>query len=705
MNQVDIYIDNKRLDLFEDEQISINLIAQNYKDPAKVHTDFSQSFTVPASPSNNAIFKHYYRVDVFGGFDARLRQDSRIEINSLPFRTGVVQLEAIEMKTTQPYAYSLTFYGDVVNLTDLFGEDYLYDLDLSGLNHNYDGATILNGFNSNALESGNVFYPLMSPVRNWVYNVSPSDPNHNNDIHYDAAMGHAHGIYYYELKPAVKVTKILEAIEDKYGIVLAGSFLSTAPFTKLFLWAHRYEGYMYEGQPTAMAYEKVNFNHTAAPTPDYFDLTTDTFTPEGVTGSGDIYDIYFDVDIPAYTDDYYLAVIKNGVVISEQLLNGAQTGTFEDIPITNYFDSVHIGIKPTTNAPMVYQFYQCTFTRNTGSQLQADVDQTLTATYQGAGVDVSSLMPEIKVTDFLSGIIKMHNLVMIPSTPTYFNFYTLDAWYAAGTDRNYQSYIDDKQINIKVPELNRRIEFTYQDTEQILGYEYRRANNVGYGDLEADFNFDGDELKVELPFESALFEKLTNYQGHTGGGTAIPSNVLVYKSITREADDTGAFNTYVGSPVLIYGEFPLDISANPLGFIDETGTLQPQVNEVWYANTSSTSIGTGLAYSINWGADIDPFYLTSVNKGLYQTYWKDYIEDLYSTNRRVYYLDAVLPIGEILKLNLNDKLIWNNTKWIINSVQLNLTTGKAKLELLNDIQPAPIPIGPEPEPSEGPTPA
>ena len=705
MNQVDIYIGNKRLDLFEDEQISINLIAQNYKDPAKVHTDFSQSFTVPASPSNNAIFKHYYRVDVFGGFDARLRQDSRIEINSLPFRTGVVQLEAIEMKTTQPYAYSLTFYGDVVNLTDLFGEDYLYDLDLSGLNHDYDGTTILSGFNSDALESGNVFYPLMSPVRNWVYDVSPSDPSHDNDIHYDAATGHTHGIHYYELKPAVKVTKILEAIEDKYGIVLAGSFLSTAPFTKLFLWAHRYEGYMYEGQPKAMPYEKVNFNHTAAPTPDYFNLTTDTFTPEGVTGSGDIYDIYFDVDIPAYTDDYYIAVIKNGVVVSEQLLNGAQTGTFEDVPITNYFDEVYIGIRPSTNAPMVYQFYQCTFTRNTGSQIQANVDQTLTATYQGAGVDVSSLMPEIKVADFLSGIIKMHNLVMIPSTPTYFNFYTLDAWYAAGTDRNYQSYIDDKQINIKVPELNRRIEFTYQDTEQILGYEYRRANNVGYGDLRADFNFDGDELKVELPFESALFEKLTNYQGHMGGMTAIPSNVLVYKSITREADDTGAFNTYVGSPVLIYGEFPLDISANPIGFIDETGTLQPQVNEVWYANTSSTSIGTGLAYSINWGADIDPYYLTSVNKSLYQVYWQDYIEDLYSTNRRVYYLDAVLPIGEILKLNLNDKLIWNNTKWIINSVQLNLTTGKAKLELLNDIQPAPVPIGPEPEPSEGPTPA
>ena len=416
---------------------------------------------------------------------------------------------------------------------------------------------------------------------------------------------------------------------------------------------------MYEGQPTGMAYEKVNFNVTNSPTPDYFDLSTDTFTPEGVTGSGDIYDIYFDVDIPAYTDDYYLAVVKNGVVVSEQLLNGPSTGTFVDVPITNYFDTVYLAIKPTTNSPIVYQFYQCTFTRDTGSQVQADVEQSLTATYQGAKVTVSTLMPEIKVGDFLSGIIKMHNLVMIPSSPTYFTLYTLDDWYAAGTDRNYQNYIDIEAVNVKVPELNRRIEFNYQETEQILGYQYQRANATGYGDLRADFNFDGDELSIELPFESALFERLTDIDLGT------LTNILVYKSQTREFDTDfdNRFQPYVGSPILIYGEFSLDISANPISFVDENGTESP-IDMVWYANTSSTSIGTGPAYSINWGADIDPFYLTSVNKGLYQTYWEDYITDLYSTNRRVYNLNAVLPIGEILKLNLNDKLVWNGTKWV-----------------------------------------
>ena len=49
MNKVDIYINNQRLDLFQDEEISINLNVQNIQDLSKVFTDFTQSFTVPAS--------------------------------------------------------------------------------------------------------------------------------------------------------------------------------------------------------------------------------------------------------------------------------------------------------------------------------------------------------------------------------------------------------------------------------------------------------------------------------------------------------------------------------------------------------------------------------------------------------------------------------------------------------------------------------
>lgn len=711
MNKVDLYIGDYRLDTFGDEELSINLSVQNVQDISKVFTDFTQSFTVPATPNNNEILKHYYRMDVdasvvasqysetndsnvlalldsapsaienvrtTNSFDFRLRPSAKIEINSLPFRTGVMEMENVLVKNNEPYAYSLSFYGNLVSMTDLFGEDYLYDLDLSAYNHTYDGATIIQGFNSDALLGGDVFYPLMSPVRNWVYDVLASDPNHDNDIHYDAA--HNHGIHYYELKPAIKVVKILEAIEAKYGINFTGSFMSDTQFNKLFLWAHRFEGYLFSNA-TDIDWQLINFNRNTG-SGSQFNLTTETWTV--VTAS----EYQLRVQVLNPSANYELGLFRNGIEIGiarEDAITGTNT-TFFDGYIFQAGDTIQLKIRPQLPVNMTYQVTDYTaYTASGGTPIlqQFEVDQTASATYTFQ-LAMSPLMPEIKVSDFLAGIVKMHNLVIIPTNATTFSLQTLNAWYASGTDKDLSTYMNVDEISINRPQLYREIEFNYQETEQILGYEYQRTNVLGYGDLNAFFSWDGEPFQIELPFESPLFEKLTNYQGHTTG-TAIPSNILVYKSFTREVDDTGAFTPYVGAPILIYGEFLLDISANPLGFIDETGTLQPQVDQVWYANTSSTSTGTGAAYSINWGSDIDPFFLEPIGKSLYQTYWEDYITDLYNSKRRLVQVEGVLPLGKMLTLQLNDKIIWNNQKWIVNTANVNMTSGRVRFELLNDV--------------------
>jgi hypothetical protein len=48
-------------------------------------------------------------------------------------------------------------------------------------------------------------------------------------------------------------------------------------------------------------------------------------------------------------------------------------------------------------------------------------------------------------------------------------------------------------------------------------------------------------------------------------------------------------------------------------------------------------------------------------------------------------VEAQLPIGKILNLDLKNKIIWNNQKWIVNSANVNMTTGKATFQLLNDV--------------------
>ena len=82
---------HKRVDMFKDESVSITQTIQNVKDISKVFTDFTKTFNLPASSTNNKLFKHYYNSDIvdadnnlISDFDARKRRDAIIELNHMP---------------------------------------------------------------------------------------------------------------------------------------------------------------------------------------------------------------------------------------------------------------------------------------------------------------------------------------------------------------------------------------------------------------------------------------------------------------------------------------------------------------------------------------------------------------------------------------------------------------------------------------------
>jgi hypothetical protein len=706
MNKVDIYVNGFRLDIFDDEEISINLSVQNVQDISKVFTDFTQGFTIPASPRNNEILQHYYNANITssvittetGGspvwnsigqnwnvwntnwnagatstsvantFDGRLRQEARIEINSLPFRTGVIEVENVQLKGTEPYAYTLTFYGDVVTLTDLFGEDYLYDLDFAELDHVYTDEAIFDRLTTDTYAP--LFYPLCSPVKNWFYDSDNSNHNDSNIAFHNA--NEQHGIHYYELKPALKVTAILDAMEQKYGITFTGAFLAATPFVDLSLWLHRYEGYLFGGG-NDIAYELINMNRNTG-SGSQFNLSTDTWT---VVDSKQ-YDLQ--IAMKDVSEDYELAVFRNGVFDFSVLVSAhASSSVTTNMAALSFAagDAVQLFIRPQSPTAMTYQCTDYSGIDSDTASVSFSVDQTASATYSFQVV-VSDIMPEIKVKDFLAGILKMYNMVIVPTTSTSFLLQPLDDWYAAGSDKDFQEYLDITEYVVNRPPLYREIEFKYQETQQILGFQYQQTNNVGYGDLNVDFTFDGDEFLIELPFECPLFERLTDQD------TGTLTNVLVYKSITSEANEDGTFNPYLGAPILFYAYFDdYNLTPNPVAFVNADNTTSEEVTVAWYANTSNRYSSASASNTITFGADIDPFFLQSVNQSLYNNEWSDYITDLYAKARRVYNVDAVLPIGKIITLNLQNAIIWNNTKYLINNVSLNMTTGKASFELLN----------------------
>ena len=672
-NKVTLFVGDEELDMFGDEDIVINLSVQNIQDISKVFTDFSQGFSVPASPRNNAIFSHYYRTDIVGGADYRLRAEGYIEINGLLFRYGSIELEGVQMRQNAPYAYDVTFYGLLVNLTDLFGEDYLYDLEpLSTHNLDYTPNNVYTGLSTRTLYP--IVFPLITAQDVWFYESDNTKTDPNNI--YFHSINQDHGIQYYDLKPAITIEAIINAIELKYDINISESGIED--YENLYMWCHRRAGYMYKDIPNAMRWVSL-----IAPTPyaviatDWWNYANSTFTPQGITGSGNVYDMIISVDVGAYANDYTVGVFVDEVLVAQQVENGSAVLVFSQIPVTNN-SVVYFAFKQSTNETTTCTVdevaIQLSFSPNT---------QYVSAYNPGAQsaigiIDIPSLMPEQKVSDFLASLCKMFNLVIIPINDREFELKPLKDWYAAGTDVDLSQYFDITESQVERPQLYKQIQFQYNETGAITGEEYRLTNDVGYGDLRSEFVFDTDEeLTVQPQFDQMLFTRLTDQDG------GALTKLLAGYAVTRELE------TYLGQPFLFYVNSPVTVSPATLSFLDPTNTITGHdavsVTTVVYANASNKNTNTALTYSLNYGADLDPWFFESVNNSLYNTYWSDYVTDLYDPSRRLVRIPAILPLGKILNFDLRNKLIWNGERWIVNNVQINLTTGKAEFELLNDV--------------------
>jgi hypothetical protein len=284
-------------------------------------------------------------------------------------------------------------------------------------------------------------------------------------------------------------------------------------------------------------------------------------------------------------------------------------------------------------------------------------------------------MPEQKISDFIGSLVRAFNLVIVPVGNGKYDIEPLDDWYAEGTTREVSGYVDTEEVNINKPSLYRRINFKYNETGAILGEQYRLQNDIGYGDLRADFAFDGEEFNVEVGFDNMLFERLTDTYVNGVGLTEIN----VGQCVTRELEP------YIGQPIIFYAAGNLRIPLNNHWSYTDMNDGANQKQDMWLIGNVNNPTAETVTKTLNFGTEVDPYLLQGFATGLYNTYWKDYITDLYDRKRRVFIYNGQLPLGLMLALKINDKLTIGERNYIINQMKLNLSTGEAQMELLNDV--------------------
>ena len=254
MQSIQLFIEGERVDMFKDESVSITQSIQNVKDIDKVFTEFTKTFSLPASKANNKIFKHYYNFDITGGFDARTKKSATLELNNLPFKKGKIKLEGVDLQNRRPKSYRITFFGNTVELKDLLGEDKLDALDwLNNFTLDYSANSVKTRLQSGAnftIDSVTYTDAIITPLIAHNFRLFYDSSAHVQDSRNLAfsGSGQKNGVLWSDLKYAMRVQPIIKAIEEKYSLTFSTDFFNTSNtrFYNLYLWLQRKKGNLIE---------------------------------------------------------------------------------------------------------------------------------------------------------------------------------------------------------------------------------------------------------------------------------------------------------------------------------------------------------------------------------------------------------------------------------------------------------------------------
>ena len=686
---VNLFINGELLDQYADESVDIVSSVLDVSDITKNTGDYSKSFTVPASKNNNRLFKHWYNASIDNGFDARSKVEGSIDIDGVPFKLGKWRLNKCNIVKGRLESYTINFFGNLPSISDTIGEDMLSDLAFPTLDHDWTSDNVIDGLEGDLL-NGDIVYTLMANKR-YFYN-SHSGAHDVDDttinISSGASTSHATGVVWSDLRPSVKLSKIIDAIETRYNsfiydnpIVFSRDFFSTTEFEKQYLWLKADDRVAIGGGE-----EIVDFT-TGSET--YINLTTNvgTFVTDRATNTR------FAIGnkiTPAsgYEDVPYTFIVRNADTNEDvyawdrtQWGNGdgiisIGTRLFSPSGTTTFNFTWHVKsnskIEFTSEVSIVKQV-GATFSP---SDVTTGAAQTLVNK-----VVIGDEMPELKIVDFLKGIFNMFKLVAIPKDDGSIYVNTLDSYYAQGQRYDATKYIDFAKFDVNRGELLKRIAFEFEEPSTILNMEFKKraADGQGYGaslvnvyeSLTPKKLIDGDTLEVKLPFEQIYFERLVEQDDAiVGTNTNIQTGVIL--------DDN--LNQVVPKAVLHYIS-KQDISATPIRFVNDLAADVVLNTELIIPIHHFGPVAP--VYSNLFEAEFSNFTGESLVNNLYSIHYKDYVTAIFELKRRTFMYTANLPIQIVTRLELNDVIAIGEIDYRINKYSYNLLNGLTKLELIN----------------------
>ena len=711
MQELQLYIESDRLDLFKDETVSLTQTIQNVKQIDKLFTAFTKTFSVPASKTNNKIFQHYYNFNIVDGYDARKKKAGRIELNTLPFQTGRIRLDGVTLKNNLAHTYKITFFGNTVELTDILGEDKLGSLAFSDSKYDltYSAAGVLAKMQQATGANAYVITPLITHTDRLFFQSGVNTQDSTNLWYHSS---HHQGVWWNQLKFALRLYEIIKEIEIKYtvangyntSLVFSEDFFSTSnlSFYDLYIWLHRKSGSV-EPDQQIPTFESLVNNWTASASQIIVDYSTITIPATLVTAPNKITTNTITCT-PIGADaakPYSVVVSLNGSTV---FTSTQAAGTQTILPglnflVANGVYTVSI-IHPQTSGTIVFTSieWEIEGDSSTGFYTDTATSNTFTAS-ESFDFQIPNQIPDVTIMSFLTGLFKMFNLVAYVNDSGEIVVRPLEAtsgvdysYYTSAdingldepVDYNISEYVDttESEVNIALP--YKEIVYAYEGTGTYLAKQHNQLFGTSWGALKyiggtntdgtggLNYNTATEIYKVIAPFEHMKYERLVNVTN------SLLTTIQWGWSVNENSQP------YVGKPLIFYGirqSGGTDISYR------SSSNAASSEDAYWIPSNALYQSSSSGKENIHFNNELNEYEVNSdqFTETLFSVYHSEYIIDVFNQARRLTQITSYLPLRIIYNFKLNDTFTINSKTYRINSITTELQSGKSKMELLNKV--------------------
>ena len=680
------------LDMFGDEGISIKSMVKDLSDPKKLFTDFSRSFTVPASKKNNRIFKHYYNIDVVNGLDSRELIPAKILMNNTTYKIGNMRLDSVKISKGVAMSYKVVFLGKLSELARKIGSDKLSYLDWSDYNNeSFNFASEM----ANTTNRDLVF-PVSSKRDRLLADSGTASLGVENarNIAYipSAPLAEDYGLREADITGAFRVGAILDKIADTYGFTFSGAF-DFEYLRELRLWLHKTD----QTSSTSAIYNFGSIAYTSSPinyvTPSntviYFNATSMPTIPDQAFHK-------WELDIKAnFTGNTTIKALINNDVVGEITTSGGDYSTmtswmtknfkvirFEVDSDTTQSITLNIRIRPSYKQREQYSgSFGGTYFRWSTVYVPSGVLTGTANVGTASTYSVANNMPPIKIVDFLSLLFKRFNLIAEVDEDLDIKGTHFDAFLSNGETKDITEYVEADAYDIARPNLYSSLVMKGSESKTALEIGYEKVNSKQYGEINYTLTGDtgvrlsGQEYAIKLKSQMIPLEPLNDL--NTGNDFKLAYTLFSDLQGTEQSIDP-CF-TYVHKDTISYG-FP-DIALRQVAGNSGINTyFQPTNN---YTLNNSISLGAFDILGNYFGNETNEL-LPSVGMmgiGLWNSFYRGITSLMFSESKRNAKYTAHIPQSVLIDLKLSDVLIINNRHHRINSIETNYLTGISKLDL------------------------